>query len=98
MAFPFAGDIDVMLRDLGVDVTVAGVTVKGLFDEPDSLELNTEAGTLFVRGRSLLLKTGALPGLAVGVTAVVDGVSRRVEELRQVDDGALTRVFLAGKP
>lgn len=100
-----ASDIDEMLAEFGapVRITVLGEEheVRGLLDIADE-ELLRELGqatTIVGKVRVLTLRTGALPGVVQGAVLEVDEesgtVTRTVVATRQVDDGALTRVFVS---
>ena len=88
-----------MLTELGVDV-VLQVTgqpaTKGIMDQYDE-DHGGEPGYGDVIGKStaVTIRTGSLPGLAAGGTVVVNSFIYKVREVRQLDDGALTRVTLA---
>lgn len=90
-----AAEIQAMLNDFGVDVTIAGVTAKGVVDRVDEeLAIGLETRAI---GKSIMVtvKSGALPGLANEATAIVDGVSYKVTFIMQIGDGALTKFVCA---
>lgn len=89
-------DLPAMLAELGVDVVlqVTGQpTTKGIVDQFHE-ELFDSPGPSEITGRSVVvtIRTNSLPGMAPGSFIVVDGTIHRVRQLRQVDDGALTRI------
>lgn len=92
MAFFGEDDIEVMLADMGVDVTLGADTVKALLNIGD--EEIYPGGTAPVLGKDIevFLKTNSLPGLVKGASIVVDGSSYIAGEPRQYGDGAMTRV------
>lgn len=85
-------DLDALFDDMGVSVSMGTYTTKALKDSPD--EMMTERGNPGAIGSQILLtlKTGALPGLAVGSAITVAGVAMKVRERMTLDDGALTRI------
>lgn len=97
-----ASDIDGMLAEFGalVAVTVNGqrYEAKAIVDVADEELLRDLQNASVFTGKvtSVLLKTGALPAVAEGSTLEVDGQARRVISAHQQDDGALTRVLVAG--
>jgi hypothetical protein len=89
-------DVDALLADMGVDVTIGGNTVDGLLDQEDTLTPDPETGLqVIVRQTVCRIKTGALAGVASGVLVTVDGTSYRIRDKRLEGDGALTVLVLA---
>ena len=84
-----------MFEDSGVDVTIGGVTKKGLVDTPDRVLLEVMGDRAGVIGAmiSVLLKTNDFPGLKVGDALVVDGATYTARERLREGDGALVRVM-----
>jgi hypothetical protein len=95
MTFFRSADIDLMLAQFGVSVTVGATTVKGLVDIVDESLLSDASVSFDGQSVQVTVKTGALPTLAVGSALVADGVSYRVMRVRQIDDGALTVINVA---
>lgn len=97
-----ASDLDTMLSGFGVPVkfTPAGssaiFTGKAIFDIADQELYDADAGNFAAKVETVLVKTGAFPGLKENSTLTVDGVRFTVVQVRQeAPDGALTRVFLS---
>jgi len=91
-------DIAAILADLkilgeAVDVVLGGTTTQGV------LRLNYELlgfeGQQVERVPAVTIKTGSLPGLAIGSTLTVGGVSYTARDVWPGDDGGLTDVILA---
>ena len=87
-------EIDTMLAEFGQDVSVAGVTVKGIV-ERRNVEVLEGEGFGVAQEVIVTLKTGSLQGLGVGVAFNADGESFYVMEMKQTGDGAVTEVHLA---
>lgn len=95
MAYFRVADIPGLLADFGVDVVLGATTVKGLVDDGEELMLEGEASVALQQGqKSVIVQTGALPGLQVGSAVTVDGQSHTVRERRKIGDGALTRLLV----
>ncbi len=92
-----ASDLDGMLSEFGVPVEWGLFCVRGIRDEADVDMLTGQAATFTGRKTGLLVKTGALPGIAAQQVIRVEGVDYRVASVAEVDDGALTRLLLAKK-
>ena len=100
MTFYGAADINGMLAEFGVSVTLntpGGGTVKGIVDITDESYAPSDAATGGIVGTvTVTVKTGALgAGLVEGASVTVDGVVYRVQRTQQIDDGALTKLFVA---
>ena len=94
-------DIDSVLADLEevggtIDVTIAGVTVKGIRRNTDQSVLAGEI-PISVSGSMIgvAVKTGALPGLAHGVAITVQGTALKVDDFRRVGNGVWTHIDCA---
>jgi hypothetical protein len=87
-------EIDVMLKGFGQDVSVGGVMVKGLLDRT-SVERLEGWGT-HVTGTEVVvvIHTGSLPA-TIGAALSTDGIDYLIRDMKQVEDGALTRLLLA---
>jgi hypothetical protein len=89
-------DVQIMLNEFGLSVTVGAVTAKGTVDRTDE-EMKMAGFTEFI-GKAILVtlytKTFAAV-LAVGAAITVDGTAYKIHELLQSADGALTRVLCA---
>lgn len=89
-------DLQPLLNQVGVDVTVGTTTVKGMRDVEDVAGPIGDAATLYQKQVRVRVVTGAL-ALTEGATITVEGVSFRVIAAHQVGDGAYTLVY-CGKP
>lgn len=91
-------NIEPMLKKFGVPVTTtylgADYSTFGIVDESDDEQALTESGALIGRTFSVLVKTGALPGIVELGLLSVDGVAYTIVAVRRQDDGLVTRVFL----
>ena len=56
--------------------------------------LSAEAATFVGQVASVLVKTGSFSGLNQADAVKVDGISYKVLGIRQVGDGATTRIYL----
>src|SRR5665213_1498319 len=100
MAF---GDSDVayMLGDVfgdGIKVvytTPAGdvLEIDAIFDEGDQQMIASD-GDVVVYQTSILIATGSMPGARQESLCSRDGVDYAILDIRKLDDGALTRVYL----
>lgn len=93
------GDLATFAGDMGVDVTFAGVTVRGLLDETD-LPAVTSDGAVegIVHGTTLALSAparAALVGLTIDSHLTADGRAFVVREFLRVDDGKFWHVMIA---
>jgi hypothetical protein len=95
MTLPPAADLDAMMADFGVTVTLDGYTAIGHFNAADVEILPGEAAPQFVRYLALKVRSDALPTLAVGSRPTVNGTAYRVRELQQLDGGAITEMRFA---
>lgn len=93
-----AEDLDALLEDAGVEVTLGSTTVKALRDERgvDMLDPTTApiAGTEIV----FVIRRGALAGLVEGATLVSEGTTYEVRKVAPVDDGAFVRAACKVSP
>lgn len=112
MLFYGAGELDAMLAEFGVTVSIADQWyAPGVVDAIDRSMLTGDAATLAGRMTSVTVKTGALgPQLKEGTTltiwnAVVDEVTihstgstdYKIYSVFQQDDGALTNIVCLRK-
>lgn len=75
------GDLQAMLGDFGVDVTLGPATVKGIVDSPDAEYLAGHGSALVAASVVVTVVAGSLPGLKVGVEIVADGETYHVRKL-----------------
>lgn len=92
MPFFGASDLQHLLADMGVSITLGSTTVKGIVDIADDAQHDTEAGPLIGKTTKVLVVTGALPGLATEAMLVIDGRDYSVLSALQVGDGAYTQI------
>jgi hypothetical protein len=97
MPFWHEQDIDTQIAQTGgVDVTLGAVTVKGLVDIADESLVQGAAATFYGKTVVITVKTGAFgPELAEDAAITADGVAYRVQQVLQIDDGALTVIHAA---
>lgn len=80
--------------DGAVDVKVGTTTVKGLRDR-EAMEVLGEQMPGVIAGQDTVhVQSGALPGLAPGVTVTVDGKAYVAREVLPYGDGAMTKILL----
>ena len=84
-------DLDLFLRDFGVDVTVGAVTVRGIRDAPEVEMLGQTSPDLIGKLVVVRVKSGAL-ALASKGDITVDGVAHKIHSFAAVGDGKYTRV------
>jgi hypothetical protein len=91
-------DINVMLGQLGVPVSIGSSSAYGIRDQSHDEVADPQYGSgLVSRAVSVLVKTGALAGLAPGASITVDGKALVVVRALEIDDGALTRIECANR-
>ncbi len=94
-------DIPAFSADMGVDVTLDGVTVQGLLDETDAAAVTADGQVEgVVHGTTLTLSAQAraaleVAGLTVDSNITVDGRAFTVRDFLRVDDGKFWHVMLA---
>jgi hypothetical protein len=90
-------DLDALAADTGftVPVVCGASSTRGWFDWTDTSSPDSSGFDVFIRQRSVLIRTGTLTGLANGVTVTVDGTSYVVHDLNHEGDGKTLRVVLA---
>ncbi|HEX6940896.1 MAG TPA: hypothetical protein VF158_15875 [Longimicrobiales bacterium] len=102
MAIQSIAEIEAMLQVTGgVPVTLDGGSWKGAeptYGHLDRTAVELDGGRGYGTRIVLTIPTGALPGLALDKTPVVDGVTYRARDIVPIEDGALTQVLLAEMP
>lgn len=99
MTFLGESDIAAMLADLtsaggGVEVTLGSTTVHGILDR-EAVELfGGEMPAVIAADEVVHVQSGALAGLASGVSITVEGVAYVVLKALPYGDGAMTRIAL----
>lgn len=86
-------NLDPFLADFGVDVTTSGgATFKAIFDAPDEI---IAGGMVLSTGYKIVGKSSDVSGLVNGSQVTISSASYLVREVRQVDDGSFSEVFLS---
>lgn len=86
-------DIQYLLADMGVMVTLGAGSTKGLVDSADELVAEGVVTGAIGLVISVTIKTGSLSGLAVGAPITVDSSPYTVRSVMRIDDGVLTRIL-----
>lgn len=96
-----ASDLPALFQEFGVPVrwqsSIETYNDRGIVDESDEDRFSSADTTLAAHEIAVTVATASFPGLAAGATVTVDGTDYRVVQVRQLDDGALTRVWCARK-
>lgn len=89
-------DLDVMLADtvFTVPVSIGSSSTRGWFDWKDTTAQDSSGFDVFIRQRTVTIRTGTLTGLVNGVAITVDGTSYRVHDINHDSDGNVTQVTL----
>lgn len=87
-------DAPTMLADMGEDVTIGGVTAKGLFRRADEVVLEGDTPGTIAKTTHVVVQRGVFPALAIGVAVTVAGQSWVAREPLDLADPRLTRVEL----
>lgn len=90
MGFYGDADIDSMLADCGVPVTLGSVTGSGVMNIVDQSLLPAGTHSLVGRVVTVHVRTGTFPTVAEGNAITVDGIAYRVISALAEADGALT--------
>lgn len=95
MGFYEADDVDAMLEDhpASVDVTVSGVTVKGIRREVDQAMLQATGSSSHGTHRAVTVRTGALPTVTRGTAITVDGEAGVISAADKAGSGVLTHIL-----
>jgi hypothetical protein len=94
---PFTdADLDAMLEATGELVTLGATSVYGVIRavDPQQFRDSERAVAITTKALSVAVRTGALLGLASGVTVVIRGTQHVVDQILSITDGGLT-LFLA---
>jgi hypothetical protein len=87
------GDLPGVLDDLGVDVTIGYVTVKGIKRRfTEEMFTGNESTDLMSRSIVVSIQTDSLPGLENGATVTVGGTAYKVRRHSEAEHGSLTRI------
>lgn len=85
-------DLDALFFDLADTVTIGSKSIKGIFDMPDEL---VGGGVVISRDYQLLVKSSDISALSDGDTLTVRSQIYEVRQIRQIDDGQLSRIMLS---
>lgn len=85
-------DLDILFSDFAVDVVWGGSTFKAIFDMPDEV---LSGGLVISTEYLIMCKSSDIVGLLDGEVLTVGGVTYEVRQIRQVDDGKISRVLLS---
>lgn len=83
---------DVFLNDFGVAVTFGSSTGKGILDQPTEI---IAGGMVLTTDYQLTVKTSDFTGMDRGDSITVAGSTYTIREVRAVDDGVFSHVFLS---
>lgn len=87
-------EIDIMLKDFGQDVSCGGVTVLGFVDETSEDRLKGWTTHVSAKDVVATIRIGTLPAAAPEVPCSTGSVTYVIREVRQIDDGAITKLLL----
>ena len=88
-------DLDAMLKDAGVAVTLGAQSTYGILKVEDITVQLDEGMAAIERHPVLTIRTGTLTGLATtGQAITVDGTSYRTRRTLAADDGLVTKLIL----
>lgn len=88
--------LDAMLRGPLADPFVFGAQATRSYFDDDGVMMEDETGRdVPRRTRVAIIRTGSVTGLVEGSTVTVAGVSYQVRRALPMEDGLLTRVFVA---
>lgn len=87
-------EIQMMLNEFGVDVTVGATTAKAIVDRTDEELIRAGFGTMVGKAIVVTAKTGTLT-ITEGVAITVDGVAYKMGKALKSGDGALTQILCA---
>lgn len=90
-------DLDAILADplFSSAVVFGALKTSGHLDWEDVLDKDGSGLDVFVRRRTVRIRTGTLPGLKNGSAITVDGAAFVVHDSNHRDDGLLTDVVIA---
>lgn len=97
MGFPADEGLEAQIQDTGgVAVVLGSNSTYGHFDQIDEVVMDGDTQGVIVGSPSVVIPTGALGvGMEIGEVVQVGGTPYTIRDHRRVDDGALTRIFLA---
>jgi len=87
-------DLPYVFDDLGFDVSLAGVTTRGIWEELPVEAVTGPVGSMQGVVKAILIQQGTLPAIARGATPMVDGISFTVREVQPAVRGRCQRVLL----
>lgn len=87
-------DLPGLLEELGVPVTLGGVTTNGIKRRfTEELYQDTDSPELLSRAIVAVIKTGSLPALKSGAAITFDGTAYKVRRWLEDGHGTLTRII-----
>lgn len=89
------GDVDFLFKDMGVPITINGISGLGLVDENDQIVVSDAGRGEVVGGvHTVTVQTSKFPPITNGLPIVVDSVSYTVRQKLKEGDAALTKILL----
>ncbi len=88
-------DAALMLEDLGEDVSIGGVTRKGLFRRADEVVLDEIGSGTIAKTTSVVIQRGVFPSLALDVTVTVGETDWKARSVLDLKDPRFVLVELA---
>ena len=86
-------DLPGLLEELGVPVTLGGVTTNGIKRRfTEEMLRDSDAPELLSRSVVVTIKSGSLPALSSGSAITVEGVAYKVKRYSEEEHGTLTRI------
>jgi hypothetical protein len=94
---PAFGDADIpaLMADMGIAITVGGVSGVGLLDEADQILVHDDQrGEVVATATTLTVQSSAFPSCKIGDAVVVNAKNFTVRERLRESDGGLTKLLL----
>src|SRR5580704_13247378 len=92
-------DIPVLMKDMGIAITVGGVAGIGLLDEADQILVqDSNRGEVVATATTITIQTSAFAGCQIGQAVVVAGKNFTIRERLRESDGGLTKLLLGDGP
>lgn len=88
-------DIPALMSDMGIAISVGGVSGVGLLDESDEVLVQDAArGQIVVMMTTLTVRTSDFPNVAIDAAVVIGAKNFTVRERLRMGDGGLTKLLL----
>lgn len=94
MALQTTAELDANLADLGEPMQFGALTIYGIVEDTDEAALAANEIESIGHVRMVTIRTGAVPGLAIGTPVTLRGMACKVLRSLRIDDGALTKLVL----